>query len=454
MVIRNRQFSRRGLLGAGLGFAAGAGLLTACGSDSGGGGGSDDPPEDLGSDDEGKLVVWGGVAPEAGPQALVDAFMAKYPKIEVEYVRYVNNSEGILKLDTALQGGVPIDVFFSYGTVDVVRRSQAGLALDLSDLAKDDDMAKAFVQDEPISTLIDGKLFSIPTTHFPNFAVINQDAIDAAGIEIPYDWTIDDYHEIAQEFKRAGFDVGAYNVPVHPAVALGGDFMYKEGGEESNFDHPLFREYLEKILAMEDDGSIFTQERITAEGIGGYAQNYFLDGTFGMLLDGTIATRYIKNLDEYPHDFRTTFRPYPAVGNGEAYINPGVRGDDVQISSKSSYQAAAWTFVKFWMNEGAPIIAESGKVSPAQFDAGPGNAELQAALFGPNADELFDVEAFERALFTDEPPLSVRNITTAFTEVSAIRSDATEEIRLRTLSLDDGIARMKEESDAAIASWS
>src|SRR5690606_33081028 len=99
----------------------------------------------------------------------------------------------------------------------------------------------------------------------------------------------------------------------------------------------------------------------------------------------------------------------------------GVRGDDVQISSKSSYQSAAWTFVKFWMNEGAPIIAESGKVSPAQFAAGPGNAELNAALFGPQGEELFDIEAFEQTFFAAEPPLSVRSITTAFTEIASIK---------------------------------
>ncbi|WP_156252686.1 ABC transporter substrate-binding protein [Pseudactinotalea terrae] len=455
MVIRNRQLSRRGLLGGAFGLA-GAGLLTACGDGGGGGNGTSggnesEPPEDQGSPEEGKLVVWGGVAPEDGPQALVDAFTAKYPKIEVEYVRYVNNDEGNLKLDTALQGGVPIDIFFSYSTPHIVRRSGAGLALDLTELAGQDDLTKELVQGEPVSTKVDGKLFSIPTTYFPNFAVINEDAINKAGIEIPYDWTIEDYHQVALALKGEGFHVGAYNVPRHAATGLGGDYLYKEGGLESNFDHPLFRKRLEDTLAWEDDGSILTQEQMTAEGMSGYMQNHFLGGTYGMQLDGTIAMRYVKNLDEYPHDFRTTFRPYPMLGNGEPYINPGVRGDDVQIAAKSQYQAAAWTFVKFWIDEGAPIISESGKVSPAQFAAGPGNADLNAALFGPNADDLFDVEAFEKTFYTDTPPLSVKTITTAYNEISSIKSQAEGEIRLRTLSIDDGLARMKEEADAAIA---
>lgn len=448
MVSSIGQPSRRVLLGGALGAVAGSGFLSAC-AGSGDGDGGKGAGADKGSAEEGKLVVWGGVAPESGPQKLVDAFMAKYPKIKVEYVRYVNDAQGILKLDTALQGGVPIDVFFSYATVDVVRRSKAGLAMDLTNLARKDELAKAFVQDKPISTLVDGKLHSIPTTHFPNFVVLNQDAMDRAGIDIPYDWTVDDYHRVAREFKGAGFDVGAYNVPRLAAATLGGDYLYKNDGAESNFDHPLFKERLELTLAMEDDGSIFTQKRISAEGIGGYAQNYFLNGTFAMMLDGSIALRYIKNLKEYPHDFRTTFRPYPATKAGEPYFNPGVRGDDVQISAKSQYPAAAWTFVQFWLGEGAHFMAPSGKVSP--FEVEKPTDELYKGLFGPDADTLFDVEAFKKTFFAPEPPLSVRGITTAYTEISKIKDKIENEIRLRTKSIDEGLAEMKQKSDKAIA---
>lgn len=444
MLRTNQELSRRGVLGGALGLAA-VGALSACGDDPG------DAPEDLGSAEEGQLVVWGGVAPEMGPQALCEAFMDAYPDISVEYVRFVNDAQGILRLDTALMGGVPIDVFFSYGTVDVVRRSQAGLALDLTELAREDEFASVFVQDEPISTLLDGRLYSIPTTHWPQFVVINEDAMAAAGVDIPFDWTADDYHRIAQEFTRAGFDVGAYQAPRVAATSLGGDFLYKEGGRESNFDDPLFRQELERILAMEDDGSIFTQERITAEGLGGYVQNYFLNESFGMYIDGTSTLRYIRDLEEYPHDFRTTFRPYPAPETGATYWNPGVRGDDVQISSNSRYQSAAWTFVKFWMNEGAALVSPAGKVSPYQFE-NPDEA-LMEAMFGPDRETIFDMEAFNQTFFTPEPQLSVRSITSALTEISQLRGQVEAEIRLRTTSLDDGIATMKQGADEFLAAW-
>lgn len=445
MVSNNTKISRRGLLIGGLGLAATTTLLAACGP---GGDTNGKPSADKGSAEEGKLVIWGGVAPEMGPQALVDAFMKKYPKIDVEYVRFVNDSEGILKLDSALQGGVPIDVFFSYGTVDIARRSAAGLALDLTELARADDQLSIFVQDEPISTLVDGKLYSIPTSMYPNYVALNADALEKAGIDVPFDWTIDDYHQVAQEFKRAGFDVGAYNAPKPFPATLGGDYLYKDGGKESNFDHAAYRDELELVLAMEDDGSIFTQERMLAEGIGGYAQNYFLSGSFGMMIDGNNVIRYAKNLDEYPHDFRVTFRPYPAPKAGTSFFNPGVRGDDVQISAKSQYQAAAWTFIKYWMDEGADYMTTAGKISPAQY-ANPSDT-MYENLFGPDADELFDIEAFDKTFFPEEPPMSVRAETTAYTEISSLKSQIEGEVRLRTKSVDDGIAELKKKADEAI----
>lgn len=444
MVNQNTQISRRGLLIGGLGLAATTTLLAACGPSQG----SSTAPTEKGTEDEGKLVVWGGVAPESGPQALIDSFMKKYPKIEVEYVRFVNDAEGILKLDTALQGGVPIDVFFSYGTVDIARRSAAGLALDLTDLASKDEQFKPFVQSTPISTLVDGKLFSIPTSMYPNYVALNADALKKADIDVPFDWTMDDYHDVAKALKSSGFDVGAYNAPKPFPTTLGGDFLYKDGGKASNFEHASYKDELDLVLAMEDDGSIFTQERISAEGIGGYAQNYFLNGSFGMMIDGNNVIRYAKNLAEYPHDFRVTFRPYPAPKSGAKYFNPGVRGDDVQISAKSQYPGAAWTFVKFWMGEGADHMTTAGKVSPDQF-ANP-SEKMYENLFGPDADKLFDVEAFDKTFFTEEPPMSVRAITTAYTEISTLKSQVEGEVRLRTKSVDDAIAELTQKADEAI----
>src|SRR5690606_24888090 len=78
------------------------------------------------------INVWGAVPLERGVGAVIEAFSAKHPEITVQYTQYTNNSDGNLRLDTSLQGGAPIDVFFSYGATNVARRTLAGYAADLT----------------------------------------------------------------------------------------------------------------------------------------------------------------------------------------------------------------------------------------------------------------------------------------------------------------------------------
>ena len=103
--------TRRGLMGlAGASAAAlGASTLSGCG----GAGASTDPDT---------LQVWSGLPPENGPQSLIDRFQEAHPDIPVRYTRYVNDDRGNLKVNTALQGGVDIDVFFTFGIANLAMR--------------------------------------------------------------------------------------------------------------------------------------------------------------------------------------------------------------------------------------------------------------------------------------------------------------------------------------------
>ena len=107
--------TRRGF--AGLVGAGAATALAGCASQ--------DTSKDLDT-----LQVWGGVPPENGPQAVVDHFMETHPDLKVTYTRFVNDDRGNLKVNTALQGGVDIDVFFTYDPSNLAMRSLSGMAAD------------------------------------------------------------------------------------------------------------------------------------------------------------------------------------------------------------------------------------------------------------------------------------------------------------------------------------
>src|SRR5690606_27364040 len=82
-----------------------------------------------------KLRFWGGVPPESGPQEAVDAWNNANPNIEVEYVRYVNDDTGNLKLETALLSNTDApDIYMTYGDDRITKRMESGMAEPLNDL--------------------------------------------------------------------------------------------------------------------------------------------------------------------------------------------------------------------------------------------------------------------------------------------------------------------------------
>src|SRR5690625_6835224 len=73
------------------------------------------------------LNVWGGVPAESGPADLIAAFEEAHPEYTVNYTRFINDDRGNLKLDTALQGGVDIDVYITYPMESLALRSGSGM---------------------------------------------------------------------------------------------------------------------------------------------------------------------------------------------------------------------------------------------------------------------------------------------------------------------------------------
>lgn len=73
------------------------------------------------------IRFWGGVPPEAGPQASVDLFNEQFADqgIRVEYERFVNDDTGNLKLETNLLSGDGVDVYMTY-TSDVMAKRAEG----------------------------------------------------------------------------------------------------------------------------------------------------------------------------------------------------------------------------------------------------------------------------------------------------------------------------------------
>lgn len=427
-----RPLTRRTLLKA-TGGVAGAALLAACGS----------------GDSGGVLNVWGGVPPESGPDDLIAAFHKEHPDIKVTYTRYLNDDQGKLKLDTSLQGGVPIDVFFTYDTPTLGKRVEAGLAVDLTDRVKGDTDIAPFGPDASpaANVLFDGKAYSVPAQKAPTIVFANDAMLSASGITIPDGWDVDGFRETAKALTKPGTVFGTFSAPPIQRYTLGPNYYYNPDGTASSFGDPIWREYFDLALGMQGEGSSLPRKTIVSEKLQTFSHGPLLTGRVAMLPAQVFVLRYISDLKEFPHDFKVRALPNPSPVNGQDFWNDGAIGDHISISVKSKQQDAAWTFVRFWMLN-SEIMIKGGRL-PSILDPAK-QSQAIADLLGPDRDTLYDVPSFEKAIFGTPYKYPIDTVTTAAAEVDAIYKKLHDQVMLGQMTVDEFVAQATREADDAI----
>ncbi len=188
-----------------------------------------------------KLRWWGGVPDVNGPKQAAEAWNKNHPDIQVEYVQYSNNDEGNIKMDTALLVPNEVDVFVSYGLPRFKKRADGGLVEPLDAYLQGFDLDKEFGKSE---NKWDGKTWCIVANLQPFLVYCNKQAFDAAGLQVPKDWTWDDFSDIAKKLTTgsgAQKRFGAWLMSANELVdwLKGYDFVYKDKCA-TNFDDPLY----------------------------------------------------------------------------------------------------------------------------------------------------------------------------------------------------------------------
>ena len=387
------------------------------------------------SDSVVKLKMWGGVPPEAGPQEVVDAWNKEHSDIQVEYVRFVNDDEGNLKLDTAIMTGQDVDLFVNYSASQATKRVTSGVAADLStftDYNIDEKMGP-----EAENWKINGKYYGVPTTKSSYFVALNKDALDAANLPVPKDWTWEEMMEYANKLKKEsgyGFiqNTEPFVDPIDSALAKEG---YTKADGTSNLDHPLVRKWLESLNKMmkEDKTTPPLGEQLTSKMP---VEQMFLGGDVPMLNIGAWLIRSSNDFTNYPRDFKIAFAPVPRLAEDAAdFMTRGGLGDYISINSKSKYQKEAWEFLKWYSDGGMAPMAAGGRL-PASKDADQ-DAAIKSML-GDKAD-TYDQESLMYVMFENKTPNFVRTVPE---EVMDLRSQEYEKYFLSAQDLDATIAAM------------
>lgn len=398
------------------------------------------------ADDVVTLRIWGGVPPEAGPQASIDAFNEAYKDkgIQAEYERFVNDETGNLKLETSLLAGNDVDLYMTYGVQQLEKRAGGNMALDLSELIERDGfdvegtfgkMAEAYY--------IDGKPYSLPTKMDQYGIVINKDMFDEAGIEIPTSWSFEEFREVAKklthgegEDKVYGMFFNSQQDLLYPFTyfsvqKLGGDPFYKSDGT-ANVNDPINVAGIELVNNMMNvDGTAPTHvdsmtQRLSQEGM-------FLTEKCAMTI-GPWMVRSIKDRENYPHDFVTAFAPYPTIDGKSSYTQGGY-GDHLSINPKSKHIDEAWEYMKWYATEGMLPVVSGGRV-PAANTYDP---EVVTEYFLSGAEDLIDSETAQNILIAPADNHAVPSITTKLPEISKVVIEEVENIYTGAKSVQQGM---------------
>lgn len=396
------------------------------------------------------IVIWGGVPEENGPAKLVEAFNKSQEGITAEYIRFVNDETGNTKLDTALLSGEQIDVYFTYGLPLLIKRIEGGMAEDLKEFDVEIFIEENIGEDEGIFRY-EGSYYSIPTIREPNYIMINKSLLDEAEIEVPTQWTIDEYREIAKKLvgetdgKKRYATQGGLNVA---KMILGDNYWYKEGSEESNFDDPSFEyQYQINYDMMFEDGSLFPYSEVLARKMEVYAQDLFLNQEIAMMPSAPWHLRYVNDVEEYPHDWITTFAPLPVPEGKKDIFNTGALGNYIMMNSKSKYKEAAWKLIEYWVTEGSKYMIPGGKM-PIWNAADPD--EVIRGLLGENAEQLYDVEAFKRVILDPNIKFSLDSESIAAPEIQQIIKEEDDKLYLKEKTIEETLKTIKERADKAI----
>lgn len=431
-------------------------ILAACS------GTSEEGTDSLGgsSQDAITLNFWGAIPENAGPAQVVENWNKANPDIQVNYKRYVNDEAGNTKLQVALMAAGEVDLYISYRMDHNMQRIAANMAEPLDDYIERDqfDVAGEFGDNAIVSP--DGKTYYIPAIILNDFVQLNKSMLDAANLPVPKEWTWEEYMNYAEALSSGqgtnkvwGSYVGGITPKVYEwlekavKVAIGPNAFYKEEGT-SNFDHPAFKQFLEVQVNLQNQLKVqpnFAEAFATKMD----GNQLFLSGKTAMLWQGTAGLRYIKNTEDYPHDFVTAFAPVPKLNEGDAYSTAGTGYlDFVSISSNSKYKEAAWKFLKWYVTEGNEPMISGGRV-PAWKKADPDR--VISLILGERPEELFDVESFRHALMLDQEFI----VDTKFDKMPQLQKiveDQGQRVYIGEQTIEQALDNMKTEADAVLTS--
>ncbi|WP_055108224.1 ABC transporter substrate-binding protein [Paenibacillus ihumii] len=416
---------------------SGCGKSGNSGSEGNASGGSSDKPVTI------KYYNWDNDAQAVGTDAMLKEFMDQNPNIKVEHVILVpgDSVEMMKKLDFLISSGEAIDVVQLPSLGAALERATRGALAPLNEFYEQEGVVP---EDEYyVNTKVDGKYYGMQYTKSINYVMLNKDALDEAGLEIPkFGWTWDDYREYAKKLtKGEGVDkrYGSYfhtwelymNAPAQ--TMMKDPFVYDDG--TTILSDPSYKYFFQLRKDMEEvDKSAKTYADVLAAKLN-YRTEFFNEDA-AMILTGNFTIPDPGNTEQYPHTFKTAFAPVPVPPKGaepKGYEGKYfTSGSQIAMGSTSENKEAAYKLMRFMTTADSENRQEFSGYKKAN------NEELLTRLVA-GKEEMYDIESLKYTLFSEDIQFldAAEVMTTATSEITKVINNGFSKFMLSNEPIDE-----------------
>jgi multiple sugar transport system substrate-binding protein len=384
------------------------------------------------------FMVFGDPAELAAYQALVAAFEAEQPQIDVELIHIPSASDYRLRLGADFAAGSPADVvlinyrrYAQFARMGVLEPLAPYLRS--SDVISDAD----FFPEASDPFRWRGQLLCIPQNISSLVVYYNKDLFDAAELDYPRDdWDWDDFLDTAKALTLDHDGDGRtdqYGLGTEASIFRVAPFIWQNGGElvvleagtrpvKLAVDARAAREAIEWFVALQ------TEHGVVPDAINEAAESSdsrFQNGRTAMFLNSRRGVPTYRRIEGFDWDVAALPRNEQVVGilHTDAYCMAGATED----------KDAAWTFIEFANSPaGQEIVARSGRTVPSLVDVAG-----SAAFLDPDAKP-----ANSRVWLDTVDTLRGVPVMAGWVDVEEFSGDELERALFGNASVDDAIRSM------------
>ena len=341
------------------------------------------------------FMVFGDTAELAAYQALVDAFRAEHPNIEIELRSVASQGDYQKQLVTAFSAGAEPDVMLLNHRRVAQFAAQVGLEALGDRLVKSDTLDSAAFYSEALEAFEwDGQTWCIPQNISSLVVYYNRDLFDAAGVAYPTEgWTWDGFVQAARALTLdldgdgqadqygAGLDVGLMRLA---------PFVWQNGGElVDDVENPsrLALDSPEALAAFQWFVDLQVKDHVVPDATAEQAESSedrFMNGRLAMYFNSRRGVTTYRTVEGLNWDVA----PLP-LGLQAAGI---LHSDGYCVSARTTDKESAWAFVEFANSvEGQTLMAGTGRTVPSLREVAESAAFLDPSQKPEHSQVFLDV---------------------------------------------------------------